>query len=312
MFTWTDPETKSTFLTKTVDEVPTALQAKRAEFAGAGKTETKLAVAHHGTPHIWPPEPGFPHGRPRLDKIFAKETVGEGAWANGAGFYSAQEQDTGDFYRQSLTGTIFPPRPNMFEVDGVYYEAGKSGLFFKGDGETITKAEYGKALQKAQAEYDEKVKNAGALYKLDIPDDVAPKLLDWDKPLSEQSKYVKSKISGTVNDFAKKYYPGESGIKYVWDKFTGERFYNSGEIWADLQDSGVISWHDGSKGVSEYLASIGIPGNKYFDGSSRNKNEGTRNYVIWDQDVLDRVKILERNNEKLGAVAAMGDPDTPG
>jgi hypothetical protein len=30
------------------------------------------------------------------------------------------------------------------------------------------------------------------------------------------------------------------------------------------------------------------------------KEDGTRNYVTWDQDVLDRTKMLERNGDELG------------
>lgn len=54
----------------------------------------------------------------------------------------------------------------------------------------------------------------------------------------------------------------------------------------------------GSKqAASEALGRAGIPGLKYYDGMSRGKGEGTRNYVTWDQDVLDRMKLLERNGE---------------
>ena len=49
--------------------------------------------------------------------------------------------------------------------------------------------------------------------------------------------------------------------------------------------------------ASEALGKLGIPGLKYYDGMSRNAGEGTRNYVTWDQDVLDRMKLLQRNDE---------------
>ena len=31
----------------------------------AASEDTRYAIAWHGTPHVWGPEPGFPHGRPR-------------------------------------------------------------------------------------------------------------------------------------------------------------------------------------------------------------------------------------------------------
>ena len=37
-----------------------------------------------------------------------------------------------------------------------------------------------------------KLEDAGTLYQLDIPDDVMPKLLDWDKPMSRQPKDVQA------------------------------------------------------------------------------------------------------------------------
>ena len=51
------------------------------------------------------------------------------------------------------------------------------------------------------------------------------------------------------------------------------------------------------------LKDYGIPGLKYFDADSRGvpKADRTRNYVTWDQDVLDRSKMLERDGVTLGA-----------
>jgi hypothetical protein len=44
--------------------------------------------------------------------------------------------------------------------------------------------------------------------------------------------------------------------------------------------------------TSEALRKAGIPGLKYYDQMSRGGKKGTRNYVVWDQDVLNRTKIL--------------------
>jgi len=49
------------------------------------------------------------------------------------------------------------------------------------------------------------------------------------------------------------------------------------------------------KVVSDYLASKGIPGIKYFDQMSREGKRGTRNLVIFDENLLNRIKVLERN-----------------
>lgn len=42
---------------------------KTGDIQEEGESGVKLATAWHGTPHTWSPEPVFPHGRPRLDKM---------------------------------------------------------------------------------------------------------------------------------------------------------------------------------------------------------------------------------------------------
>lgn len=52
-------------------------------------------ILFHGTPWIWEPEPGYPFGRPRLDKL----GTGEGALAYGWGFYTTAVETVGQHYR---------------------------------------------------------------------------------------------------------------------------------------------------------------------------------------------------------------------
>jgi hypothetical protein len=121
-----------------------------------------------------------------------------------------------------------------------------------------------------------------SLYQLDIPDDVMPYLLDWGKPLREQSPEVQNALREAE-------IANRSGQDLLQMDPTGEA---------------IVSALGRDEGASEYLASLGIPGLRYLDGSSRNKGAGTYNYVIWDQKVLDRIALLERNGEKLDAIRA--------
>jgi len=57
---------------------------------------------------------------------------------------------------------------------------------------------------------------------------------------------------------------------------TGERIYQ--DIEADLGSD---------QAASEYLNSLGIPGLRYWDGGSRDRAQGMRNVVVWDQKTLD-------------------------
>jgi hypothetical protein len=89
----------------------------------------------------------------------------------------------------------------------------------------------------------------GSIYRLDIPDDVMPKLLDWDKPLNEQPEAVRKALAG-------KSIKNRSVQDLLAMNPTGK------EIVAALGKE---------DGASEYLASIGIPGLRYLDGDSRNR-----------------------------------------
>jgi hypothetical protein len=55
--------------------------------------------AWHGSPHVWPPEPGHPLGRARLDKI----GTGEGAQAFGYGLYFADMEGVAKHYAKKLS-----------------------------------------------------------------------------------------------------------------------------------------------------------------------------------------------------------------
>lgn len=260
-----------------------------------------LQVAYHGTPHKWTPEPGFPHGRPRLDKI----GTGEGAQAYGWGWYSAEAEGTAKSYQH--TGSNVPIYLNLKRYQlakGAFNETGSIK-----DAKTLLneRAKSAKSDAARQQYYDainniETLLNEpqGSLYTIDIPDDVMPKLLDWDKPLSEQSEYVKAILKNIreTDKITNKTFKGWFDDLIKRDK-EGESLYHllSSQI-AASKGGDVFKGDD--RGASELLSSLGIPGQKYLDQVSRGlKGGGSRNYVIWDQPTLYRVKILERNKEKL-------------
>jgi len=237
----------------------------------------QFQIVYHGTPHQWQPEPGFPNGRPRLDMIMNKEVVGEGAWAYGAGWYSADSKEVGASYLDSSFDYLVNQLADISDISGNSLK-GKESLH--------------KQLTDKLNKYPSQ---SGSLYKLDIPDSVIPKLLDWDKSLKQQNSNVKN-ILKQVTDFLllhkDKVAPIE--LKHIKEEsITGRALYKE------------LRYVLGSKqAASEYLASLGIPGNKYLDGMSRSEGKGNLNYVLWDQKVLDQVALLERNQEKLHIMQA--------
>jgi hypothetical protein len=148
-------------------------------------------------------------------------------------------------------------------------------------------------------------------------------MLDWDAPLSEQPEsvlnalgYDKAEISSLYDELQKLEgkidpetfdgSPLQSQISKVeselrkWNQ-TGEQAYrrlsdqmgNTDDFTARFYGRGT---GDYDKQASQRLAELGIPGIKYLDGTSRRAGEGTRNFVVFSDDV---VTPLKRNNEPI-------------
>lgn len=121
----------------------------------------------------------------------------------------------------------------------------------------------------------------GALYHVDVPED--HEMLDWDKPLSEQTADVRQKLEAIYEDAnpnSPDYDPEERG-QQIYQRLASiaakDRFPGEGEI-------DVLK--PGSQRVSEALARAGIPGHKYKGHESQSTN-----YVIYDDS---RVNILNQ------------------
>lgn len=144
-------------------------------------------------------------------------------------------------------------------------------------------------LKKAEsAKVEERV---GNLYTVELlPDE--EDFLDWDKPIDGMLQFnlelaFDGKSVSDPSNFSK------------WDILASD--VKNGVTGKDLYDLLVHSMGgqksiEGMKAASELLASFGIPGIRYLDGSSRAAGEGTSNYVIFDENL---VKILEKNGQKV-------------
>ena len=133
----------------------------------------------------------------------------------------------------------------------------------------------------------------GSLYELDIPDEAVARMLDWDAPLSRQAPIVRQHFdpiaSPIRNEMAK---PAPSG----WGEFAAPQSYDptGQELLGLLRDPNAQlsaqSFLANALGenVSRRLRDAGIPGLRFLDAGSRGAGgSGTRNIVVWDQDVLD-------------------------
>jgi len=242
-----------------------------------------LQTVWHGSPHVF-------------DKFdLSKIGTGEGAQAYGHGLYLAESPQVAKEYRTNLTrsaqgkmlidGTEAKPGPDSWAAAALFSAKGDAKAVI----DAIPRIAVDPTMEAWQqriaavgklAGKDIKYQPPGAVYKVDLPDEHIAKMLDWDKPLSQQPQNV------------------QAALKPLG--FTGRQ--KGAEILNDLSvqmsghkvTDGTIPFgrYDiGQRAASAKLKELGIPGIKYFDGGSRAAGNGTRNFVIFDPDIA---KILKR------------------
>ena len=253
------------------------------------------------------------HGSPHLFDKFKSEAIGtgEGAQAYGHGLYLAENPKVAQSYKETLSDNKV--KINGQPINNAVPDELAAAVLVQSKGDKDAAIQYLKSnLQYAKGDSITKLNNAieslnsgrelpvaetsGALYKTDIPDAHIDKMLDWDKPLSEQHPDVQAAIKSTPFYHQAKDYYARTGHDYNNpDIKTGQSLYQY------MQAGAGDSIHDGMNAVeaSNQLHKAGIPGIKYLDGSSRAAGDGTRNFVIFNPD---DIRILERNGQPTGQV----------
>jgi hypothetical protein len=250
-----------------------------------------LAIeAYHGTPH-------------KVDR-FSTEKIGtgEGAQAYGWGLYFAQERSVGEEYRNALSSYYeVNNRPlmrsseasdvdllNAFQDINLMAELVKSkdslnaGLVadrierrINQGGVKMQVVSNSLELLKSASPQDIK-EGSGNLYTVEL-DSEPEDLLDWDKPLSEQSEKVQAALAAMNPDYRP----------------------DSDEYDANEQGQMIYSriprgFSGNAKVASEKLLAAGIKGIRYLDGGSRSERQGTYNYVAFDENLI---KIKAENGQ---------------
>jgi len=151
--------------------------------------------------------------------------------------------------------------------------------------------------------------NTGSMYEVNINAD-PEQFLDWDKPFREQPKHIQEAIEAQLGrskgsaagtdelmaelepDFA------DAAKLNPMDNISGAGAYRS------LADElGAIDWPDGADATTrqqfrgnaaaratDTLREAGIPGIKYLDQGSRGAGDGSRNYVVFDDSMIEILK----------------------
>lgn len=270
--------------------------------AGIGKT------VWHGSPHTF-------------DKFdLSKIGTGEGAQAYGHGLYLAESPAVAKEYADELGTKVLVNGKTLYAKNKITAATGNSDLddylsVAFGNTNSARKhiiedmqdvasknPEAAKTYQNLLDKLDSLQvysENTGQLYKVDLPDEQIAKMLDYDLPLAQQPESVKQSLlqlnDPHINEALSTSPVYNEGGDY-WS-YIGNTYGSKNEALRDVTPSQLISGQRGGfkspQEASQRFYETGIPGIQYLDQASRGAGDGTRNYVVFSDEIP---QILERNN----------------
>jgi hypothetical protein len=256
---------------------------------------------YHGTPHKFPATEANPLGEFDASKI----GTGEGAQAYGHGIYYAENPEVAKGYQprdpkaEAKLMNLYKQAEARQNYDAM--EVLEAAMLHRTASELREQYPNQKALVNRIGKINEKA--AGALYKADLPDEMIDRMLDWDKPLSEQPAAVRKALmeNPVVAAEVRRLNAQREALnvqspqrlthpvigKLARKETTAESL--KGQALYELLAKGSTQVE-----ASAYLKSLGIPGIKYLDAGSRGQGgSGTRNFVVFPGEEK-KVRILER------------------
>ena len=148
----------------------------------------------------------------------------------------------------------------------------------------------------------------GNLYAVDLPDPMIARMLDWDKPLSQQGAAVRNAVKPLLGGAVDvRGYGGGWGSLEPDPSAVRDVFTRSGHPLGSYsaQDAEALNFTGSaivkalgdmdkqSAQTSQMLRQMGIPGIRYLDGGSRAAGEGTSNFVVFPGEE-QALRILSR------------------
>ena len=279
-----DPKNIRSTNAQFLDPTSKKLLASAAGVAALSEDDTEAGVISKGGKKLIEAWHGTPHSFDKFD--ISKIGTGEGAQAYGHGLYSADSRSVGEGYRNALSGKykykgVEYPKNNIANATN---DKGANEVLaaFAGTNGNIPEAkqvlrdrlkrykdldeEIGLGMKNENIPHmedgikrfdqilkDTEIETTGSLYKVEI-DATPDELLDWDKPLSEQSDFIQGKFKEykkesfedeleQMQDYFNEHGPsgyGQDRFDRVLDEAVnhggyGEEFGNS--VWDELQDA---------------------------------------------------------------------------
>ena len=242
---------------------------------------------------------GSPHTFDKFD--LSKIGTGEGAQAYGHGLYLAEAPETAKSYSGKLSSELsYNGKPMNRESSKNTKDSAAWALYLaEGDKEAAKASGLAKPELIDKLDYS-KLQPGGQLYKVDLPDEQIAKMLDYDLPLANQPEQVKQSLlqlnDPHINE-ALSTSPVYNEAGDYWS-YMGNTYGSKNEALQDVTPMQLISGQRGSfkspQEASQRFYEAGIPGIQYLDQASRGAGEGTRNYVVFSDEIP---QILERNGQ---------------
>lgn len=250
--------------------------------------------AYHGSPHSF--------DKFSMDKI----DTGEGAQAYGHGMYFAEEEDVAKNYQNFFRWKNTP----ITDWDNPEYVAqffkerhGKEGAieYLEGALKSNSRMKNWSGspeitgaidLLKSDAPIDIKPQGKTSMYEVNIKAD-PEKFLDYDAPVP-----MDHPIRGKLGSYPSPAAPNalETG-KTAYNQMIQLMEANRDTLKGKYGEEALFAKN--TELARRELVEVGIPGIKYLDQGSRASGKGTRNYVVFDDRLVDIVR-------KYGIAAAVG------
>ena len=286
------------------------------------------AIVYHGSPH-------------KFDAFdSSKIGTGEGAQAYGHGLYLAESPGVAASYQSALSkgkqATSLNDRMKLAQVGGKpldsfgvdmsqdLVDAAKSGgpdfvslldskaarwADLANDSSYPYQAYATDKLKAYSSLRQEAVKSGvdytgdGMLYKVDLPDEKIARMLDWDKPLSQQAPNIQ-KLAGVKQRnmaaeealIAKAQAQGVP-VTSLPEYAQLEKLMDKAGKQSRMTGRDLYERFGGAATGADKMRAAGIPGIRYLDGGSRGAGTGTSNYVVFPGEE-NALRILERNGQK--------------
>lgn len=281
----------------------------RVDLAMALSTATPRAGirAYHGSPHDFD----------RFD--MSRIGTGEGAQAYGHGLYFAGNERVAQNYRNNLSSNrinigdrTFAPaefsemvwRQSAQNIPGhvratdsflrgimdATHEFAMTGRIGAVPDDLTSWMGYGSLAQRqGYAEAARALREAhpatGRMYEVNLRTDPS-RLLDWDAPLSSQSPSIRDPLL-TIPEVARQN-AAQTRLLGPDRGITGAGAYSVGTGWS--RGASLSADPGRAAEFSQRLRDMGIPGIQYLDQGSRAAGQGTRNYVMFDDNLIEIIR----------------------